>query len=172
MSMLCAILCVVAQESIDNYLKEEGMESHAYQRFEQLLKVVMGIADNYVDSSDAFTKSPQKRSTFMEEENAALRKVSAALNGHMTRLAERIFLISKTSEDISDGIEVSTRPSLHSPRVEAIYVRYVISRSSVYRLLLWHISDTIVRLALHVSLICFLCFDANLIQCILLSLAI
>lgn len=152
MSMLCAILCVVAQESIDNYLKEEGMESHAYQRFEQLLKVVMGIADNYVDSSDAFTKSPQKRSTFMEEENAALRKVSAALNGHMTRLAERIFLISKKSEDISDGIEVSTRPSLHSPRVEAIYVRYVISRSSVYRLLLWHISDTIVRLALHVSL--------------------
>ena len=63
------------------------MESHAYQRFEQLLKVVMGVADIYIDAGGPASKSLKKRHAFMEE-NAALRKVSASLNGHMTRLAE------------------------------------------------------------------------------------
>jgi hypothetical protein len=116
MSMLCAILCGVAQESIDSYLKEEGMESHAYQRFEQLLKVLMGVADNYIDAGGPASKSSTKRHAFIEE-NAALRKVSAALNGHMTRLAERMLLVAKTSAEDTDNIEASTTPSLHSPKV-------------------------------------------------------
>ena len=115
-SMLCAILCGVAEESIDDYLKEAGMESHAYQRFEQLLKVVMGVADNYVDRSGPATRSSTKQHAFMEE-NAALRKVSAALNGHMTRLAERMLLIAQISDDANGNIEASTTQSLHSPRL-------------------------------------------------------
>jgi len=116
MPMLCAILCGVAQESIDNYLKEEGMESHTYQRFEQLLKVVMGVADNYIDGSGASTKSLIKRNSVMEE-NAALRKATAALNGHMTRLAERMLLIAETSDNTSNDTKAFTVASLDSPRV-------------------------------------------------------
>lgn len=115
MSMLCAILSGVAQESIDNYLKEDGMESHAYQRFEQLLKLVMAVADNHSDGNGAPAKSLTQRTSAMEE-NAALRKATAALNGHMTRLAERMLLIAETSDNTSDDTAFASAP-LHSPRV-------------------------------------------------------
>jgi hypothetical protein len=103
----------VAQEAFDNYLKEEGMESHAYQRFEQLLKLVMSVAENR--SSTAIVSRRTTRDTVNMEENAALRKASAALNGHMTRLAERLLLLAETAE-ADDATPVSPS-SLPSPKI-------------------------------------------------------
>ena len=112
-SMLCIILCGVAQEAFDNYLKEEGMESHAYQRFEQLLKLVMSVAENR--SSTAIVSRRTTRDTVNMEENAALRKASAALNGHMTRLAERLLLLAETAE--ADEATPVSPSSLPSPKI-------------------------------------------------------
>lgn len=128
LSILCRMLCGLAKDAIDNYLKEPGMEAHAYQRLEQLLKVVMGVVDEY---SSVGIKRKSRGNAFVEE-SAALRKMSAILNGHMTRLAERMLLLAEdkavnnkgNATNISFTSELpSDQPSTHMNPNQQYYVR-------------------------------------------------
>ena len=53
------------------------------------------------------------------EENAALRKASAVLNGHITRLAERLLLLAEEEEEEEETKRpmLLDTPSLRSPKV-------------------------------------------------------
>jgi len=87
-SSMCNMLMVVTKEAVTKYLMENGMEEWAYARLESLLKVVMQVVDNHSARSLAQAIGASRRRVL--EENAALRKVSASLNGEMTRLTDRM----------------------------------------------------------------------------------
>jgi len=97
-SSMCNMLIVVTKEAVTKYLMENGMEEWAYARLESLLKVVMQVVDNHSAKSLAQATGASRRRVL--EENAALRKVSASLNGEMTRLTDQMISVGE-AEDVN-----------------------------------------------------------------------
>uniref|UniRef100_A0A7S4ITR2 Uncharacterized protein n=2 Tax=Odontella aurita TaxID=265563 RepID=A0A7S4ITR2_9STRA len=92
------MLATCTKEAVSKYLMEDGMESLAFKRLEELLKVVMDFIE---DHSTMGTTRMTNHGVFVEE-NVALRKMTASLNADMTRLAERMVLLSEGNEPEAD----------------------------------------------------------------------
>jgi len=122
-SVMCKMLTRVHRESVQCFLEEEGLESLAFLRLEQLLKSVMEVVEDHAafGSSGLSNISSPKKRTILVEESAALRKMSASLNGDMTKLAERMLLIAEEGSD-SDVVKYETV----SHQRHHYYVRVVI----------------------------------------------
>jgi len=86
---MCSILTYATKQTVSNYLKEVGMEELASSRLEAILQAVMLVTDDHNTKSFPYGKkssvAARKR---MADEIAALRRVSAVLNGELTKLAE------------------------------------------------------------------------------------
>ena len=96
-SLMCKMLTRVSKESVLCFL-EEGLESLALLRLENLLKRVMDVVEDHANfNSNSFYSSETRN--LLVEESAALRKMSASLNGDMTKLAERMLLIAEEEPD-------------------------------------------------------------------------
>lgn len=100
-SVMCKMLTRVSRESVQCFLQEEGLESLAFLRLEQLLMSVMDVVEDHtvIGCSGMDNKSSIKYRTLLVEESASLRKMSATLNGDMTKLAERMLLIAEEGPD-------------------------------------------------------------------------
>lgn len=87
---MCNILTYATKQAVSNYLKEVGMDELASSRLEELLQAVMLATDDHNNKSFGYvqknTLAARKRSA---DEIAALRRVSAALNGELAKLAEQ-----------------------------------------------------------------------------------
>eukprot|EP00978_Attheya_sp_CCMP212_P025575 scaffold82474_cov53-Attheya_sp.AAC.2 len=125
-AVMCKMLTSVTKEAVLNYLREDGMESLAFSRLERLLKSVMEVIEmRSVSRSSTWTGrgrgSRPNRHRFVEE-NAAFRKMSASLNGDMTRLAERMLLLAE-EEPLDNLNNASISNSAVTRRRKQFYVR-------------------------------------------------
>ena len=96
MAAMCTMLSSFVKEAVQCYLREDGMDEVAYSRLENLLKTVMDVLSDHNSLGLKRARSirainTQKRKERVEEE-AALRRVVAALSADMTKLAERLLL--------------------------------------------------------------------------------
>jgi len=110
-STLCRMLTNVSKVAVRSYLEEGGIEELAFLKLEELLKQIMELVEDHgttnkqqqyigvSSSSSSGGGAPDKfnRKQFVEE-NAALRMMSASLNGEMTKLAEQLLLVSEEDE--------------------------------------------------------------------------
>ena len=96
-SVMCKMLTNISKEAVSMYLKEDGMESLAYLRLEQVLKNIMDVVDN--GYSGQRSGIGLIHGTLYMEESAALRKLSASVNSDMTKLAERMLLLADKEEN-------------------------------------------------------------------------
>ena len=118
---MCAMLSSVAKEAVQCYLREDGMDEVAYSRLENLLKTVMNVLSDHGSLGLNRGRSIRAMNAAMRkqhvEEEAALRRVVAALSSDMTKLAERLLLLvvqddPETLENQDKGPEkdLSKRP--------------------------------------------------------------
>jgi hypothetical protein len=96
LSSMCSMLTNVTKEAVAIYLQEGGMDELAFSRLETLLRVVMSVVEDHsalsMDRSIVLGMANRQR---MAEEAALLRQVSAILNADLTRLAERLALVTE-----------------------------------------------------------------------------
>lgn len=109
---MCKMLSNVANEAVQLYLLEEGMDEVAYARLEGLLQIVMNILCGYGSlglnrgrSIRAMNSSMRKQHI---EEEAALRRVVAALSGDITKLAEKLLLLAQ-ERDTNNEMKLSEK---------------------------------------------------------------
>ena len=111
--LLCQMLTSITKEIVLTYLEEDGMEELAFFKLEQLLRIVMGVVDDNSAAALKNSKGPNYKKinhTEIVEENAALRKMSASLNGDLTKLAERMLLLADDGdEEICEAREAQCR---------------------------------------------------------------
>ena len=97
MAAMCSMLSSVSKEAVQCYLREDGMDEVAYSRLENLLKTVMNVLSDHNSQplhrgrSIRAMNGPMRKQHV--EEEAALRRVVAALSADMTKLAERLLLL-------------------------------------------------------------------------------
>ena len=96
---LCKILTMVSKESVRLYDKESHMVSLAYSRLQEVLKIIMGVVEDHAALSLRHNtrRGARYHKQNFTEDIAALRKVSAAVNELVTKLAERMHLLSEES---------------------------------------------------------------------------
>jgi len=134
-STLCRMLTNVSKVAVRSYLEEGGIEELAFLKLEELLKQIMELVEDhgttnkqqqYIGVSSSSSSGGGARDKFNRkqfvEENAALRMMSASLNGEMTKLAEQLLLVSE--ED-----EVSTT---HSQRERDLLEKQTLVREKKY----------------------------------------
>eukprot|EP00565_Helicotheca_tamesis_P007120 CAMPEP_0185736936 /NCGR_PEP_ID=MMETSP1171-20130828/29220_1 /TAXON_ID=374046 /ORGANISM="Helicotheca tamensis, Strain CCMP826" /LENGTH=345 /DNA_ID=CAMNT_0028407709 /DNA_START=119 /DNA_END=1154 /DNA_ORIENTATION=- len=97
-AIMCKMLTQVAKEAVLKYMDDDGMEALAYQRIGHLLKGVMGVIEDHSSALDG-DRGHLSSHTHLVEENAALRKMVASLNGDVTRLAERLLLLAEEKDE-------------------------------------------------------------------------
>jgi len=119
-SVLCKIITAVSKAAIDNYDKEGGIDSLAFTRLEQLLKIVMNFVEEHAILNFGNTARQPVRinKAHGAEQNAALRKMSATINELVTKLAERMLLLAE--EEGVDETASWTSKTITSPRNTAI----------------------------------------------------
>ncbi|OEU07833.1 hypothetical protein FRACYDRAFT_250455 [Fragilariopsis cylindrus CCMP1102] len=94
---MCSLLTSVSKEAVHMYGREGGMDDLAYTRLESLLKIVMGVFDDYeITCKNTTTRGDRlhkilQRKQYVEEV-AYIRKVMASITGEMTKVAERLLL--------------------------------------------------------------------------------
>jgi len=135
-SALCKIITAVSKAAIDNYDKEGGIDSLAFTRLEQLLKIVMNFVEEHAILNFGNTARQPVRinKAHGAEQNAALRKMSATINELVTKLAERMLLLAE-----EEGVEETsswTSKSITDPKNTAIPSMEVNNRLFYVRMLL------------------------------------
>jgi len=128
-AIMCKMLTQVTKEAVVKYMDEGGMEALAYLRLEHLLKGMMGVIEEHSSALDD-DRGDLSSHTHLVEENAALRKMAASLNGDLTRLAERLLLLAEEKEDgegAGSGIAHGTsRFSAKKPNDRQYYVKVLL----------------------------------------------
>jgi hypothetical protein len=137
---MCARLTTIAKEAVSFYQREEGVDELAYGRLESLLKILMGVLDDhgtigFDGGSSGITRSVSLmgRKRYVEDE-AALRRVLASLNGDMTKLAERLLLIVQDQPTSPVSGKNETRPSSKAAK-RPYYIRILMSGKQPVRFL-------------------------------------
>jgi hypothetical protein len=98
---MCTLLTQIAREAAQKYADEGGVETLAFLRLEELVKSVMGIVESMCSVGIKGGKASKgiddldRRSAI--EESAAMRKMSAVLNGELSRVAERMLFKAEGS---------------------------------------------------------------------------
>lgn len=121
--VMCRMLTSVTKEAVSCYLEEDakGLESLAYLRLEQLLtSVIQDVVEDWYRIEG--TGIDQGRSTSLVEENAALRNMSASLNGDLTKLAERIVYLAGEEDNSHQNPLKESREQLYQQH----YVRVIL----------------------------------------------
>ena len=99
--IMCSLLTKVSKEAVQKYLEEGGVESLAFLRLEELVKSVMDVVESMcaigTKGGKVYRGDTDVDRRLVVEENAALRKMSAILNGEMSKIAERILFVSEES---------------------------------------------------------------------------
>ena len=136
---MCNILAYTSKKAVSSYMKEGGMEELASSRLEALLQAVMLVTDDHNVKSFRYGQktslAARKRTA---DEISALRRVSASLNGELTRLAQTA--LTETNEEASKRTsavrDISSRKST-SPtndfRRRQYYVRVLLSGKKPHR---------------------------------------
>jgi hypothetical protein len=108
---ICNILTSSTKRAASNYSKEDGLGELVLTRLEALLQLVMHDIDVHNAKSLALgNKTSIAARKRMSEEVAALRRVSACLNGELTKLAEKLML------DADEEKKATPAPGLFTPR--------------------------------------------------------
>ena len=129
-SAMCTMLTKVTKEAVSKYLNEDGMDELAFSRLEALLRVVISVVEDYsVQSTDRSIMMGIASRQRMAEESALLRRVSASLNSDLTRLAERLALVTQDDGDgpTDAGPRQVAQPLAKSAACRQYYVRVVFS---------------------------------------------
>lgn len=114
LSAMCTMLTKVTKEAVSRYLNEDSMDELAFTRLEALLRVVISVVEDHsAQSTDRSIMMGLANRQRIAEESAVLRRVSASLNSDLTRLAERLALVTQDDGD---------RPTDAGPRQTAQYV--------------------------------------------------
>jgi hypothetical protein len=92
---MCNKLMATSKESISLFIKEEGNEELAFSRLESLLRVVMVVVEEHSSLSNNSYQLHLTARKRLAAEAAALRKASASLNSDMTKLAEKLLLVTE-----------------------------------------------------------------------------
>jgi hypothetical protein len=102
---MCSLLTLIAREAAQKYSDEGGVETLAFLRLEELVKSVMGIVESMcsvgIKGGKVYNGSDDLDRRSAIEESAAMRKMSAVLNGELSKVAERMLF---KSEDPHPGI--------------------------------------------------------------------
>jgi len=123
----CNMLIVVSREAVKMYDKESRMVPLAYSRLQEVLKLIMGVVEDYSAMSSVRNV---RRGFRMNQQNytqdmAALRQASAIVNELVTKLAERMHLIAG-----DDSLTLSSLANLftdtESSHPGAVYVRVIL----------------------------------------------
>lgn len=120
---MCKLLTEVAREAVTMYDEEGGMDGLAYSRLESLLMILMEVLETHGSKRFGLGRSKiggLASSRQHVEEEASLRKVIASLSGDMTKLAERLLLLT-------EGGASSTTPRSKKETNQHYFVRIVIS---------------------------------------------
>lgn len=122
---MCVILTYAAKQAVSNYLKEVGMEELASLRLEELLQAVMLATDDHSNKSFSYgQKNPLAARKRTADESAALRRVSAVLNGELAKLAEKA---------IPEGSSSRTTAAKNDFLRRQYYVRVILSGAKPHR---------------------------------------
>ena len=138
---MCKILTTSTNQAVLNYLKEDGLGELALTRLEALLQVVMHDIDDHnargLSHGNKASLAARKR---MAEEVTALRRVSASLNGELTKLAEKLMLdAGEESAAAKNGAFAPGRLSPRKPKSQSnelrrqYYVRVLLSGKKTRR---------------------------------------
>jgi len=127
---MCNKLVSAAQESIALYLKEKGNEELAFSRLQSLLAVVMVVVDEH--SSLTLNTSYQVPAMIRKQlaiEAASLRNASASLNGDMTKVAEKLSLVTdnENTKNLKSSPRGIAKPSTTIVLRNDYYVRVTLS---------------------------------------------
>jgi len=127
---MCSLLTSVSKEALFMYSQEGGMDDLAYIQLESLLKIVMGVFDNYeITNRNAtrgdFLNNILQRKKYVEEV-ACLRRVMASIIGDMTKVAERQLLDVQDQTTSSKSLKSSNQIPERSAG-QSYYVRLLLS---------------------------------------------
>lgn len=92
LEMMCEKLVDYSKRAIDLYLKDDGMVGLAYARMEALQTSLVAALNESAFLIPSHSSTTRYRKIV---EEAQLRKVLASLSGDMTKLAERLLLVTK-----------------------------------------------------------------------------
>ena len=126
--MMCMILINVVNEAVLKYSREDGLDELAFARLEDLLRVVIEMVEDHngLTGDPMYLRSIVSRKRHAEEA-AALRRLLASLNGHLTKISEKL-LLTQQSETISNTTKSSRTPEWMQSRVrKQYYVRVLLS---------------------------------------------
>jgi hypothetical protein len=97
---LSKLLTSLCHEAVEMYRNERSVVSLAYDRLQGILKNVMNVVEDHaLFSLNVNKKSGKSYRQSRSEEMAALRKASATLNEMVTKLSERMHLLSERDEN-------------------------------------------------------------------------
>ena len=127
-SSFCNMITVVSRDAVKIYDKESGMVPLAYSRLQELLKIVMGVVEDYSAMSSARNARRGFRTNQQNyiQDMAALRKMSASVNELVTKLAERMHLIAGDdyTSTMTSLANMFTESKISHPG--AVYVRVIL----------------------------------------------
>jgi hypothetical protein len=129
-SAMCTMLTKVTKEAVSKYLNEDGMDELAFSRLEALLRVVISVVEDHsAQSTDRSIMMGIASRQRVAEESAVLRRVSASLNSDLTRLAERLALVTQDDGDgpTDAGPRQAAQHLAKSAVCRQYYVRVVFS---------------------------------------------
>ena len=96
---LSKLLTSLCKEAVEMYKNERSVISLAYDRLQGILKNVMTVVEDHaLFSINVNKKSGRSYRLSRSEEMASLRKVSATLNEMVTKLSERMHLLSERDD--------------------------------------------------------------------------
>jgi hypothetical protein len=126
---MCALLTQVAREAAQKYSEEGGVEALAFLRLEELVKSVMGIVESMCSfgtkGGKAYRGGDDLDRRSVVEESAAMRKMSAVLNGELSKVAERMLFKSEESHPYGDKSGIWNH-SEKNPPSRQYYIRLVL----------------------------------------------
>jgi hypothetical protein len=127
-SSLCKILIAVTEEAVDLYEKESRTVTIAYSRLQEVLRIVMASVEHVATSPLKHTSRRVFRTQQHHhiQEMADLRKVYAHVNELVTKLAEKMRIISGDSHfhTLSPLANIFTSSERHHPGT--VYVRVIL----------------------------------------------
>lgn len=96
---LSKLLTSLCKEAVEMYKNERSVVPLAYDRLQGILKIVMNVVEDHASFSlNVNKKSGRAYRQNRSEEMTALRKVSATLNEIVTKLSERMRLLSERDD--------------------------------------------------------------------------
>jgi len=124
---MCKMLTTVVKDAVKAYVREDGMDELAFARLEALLRVVVVMVEDHsaLASDVPFLHSAISRKRHAEEA-AALRIALASLNSELTKMAERLLLVSQKETEDAPRDE-GKRGGNEDVGRKSIYVRVLLS---------------------------------------------